>query len=74
MNYIGIDLHRKFSQVYMYDDRKEKERKKEKQEPATVKQIGYLKILGVSVNKKITKKKAGRLIEMTLRNNHSKRF
>jgi hypothetical protein len=52
----------------------EKERKEGKQEPATVKQIGYLKILGVSVNKKITKKKAGRLIEMALRNNHSKRF
>ena len=52
----------------------EKEREKAKQEPATVKQIGYLRILGVTVDRKITKKKAARLIELALRHNHRASF
>ena len=52
----------------------EKEREKAKQEPATVKQIGYLKILGVTVDRKITKNKAARLIELALRHSHRASF
>ena len=50
------------------------EREQREKEPATIKQIGFLKILGVTADGEITKKKAGRLIELALKNNHKGKF
>lgn len=47
----------------MMKQEREKQREKEGKEPATIKQIGFLKILGVAVDGKISKKKAAELID-----------
>ena len=50
--------------------KQEREKRQEKEEePATIKQIGFLKILGVSFDGKITKKKARELIDQAKANN-----
>jgi len=50
-----------------------KEREKEGKEPATIKQIGFLKILGVAVDGKISKKKAAELIDRAKANGSRER-
>ncbi|MEO0126285.1 MAG: hypothetical protein ABIL44_00875 [candidate division WOR-3 bacterium] len=53
---------------------KEQTRIEKAKEPATVKQINYLRILGVSVNEELTKQKAAELIDMAKMNNHKNGF
>ncbi|MEM2933238.1 MAG: hypothetical protein QW622_03485 [Candidatus Pacearchaeota archaeon] len=53
---------------------KEQARMEKAKEPATVKQINYLRILGVTVGDGLTKQKAAELIDMAKMNNHRPRF
>jgi hypothetical protein len=54
--------------------KQEREKRLEKEEePATIKQIGFLKILGVSFDGKITKKEARELIDKAKANNSRQR-
>lgn len=53
---------------------KEQTRIEKAKEPATVKQINYLRILGVTVGDGLTKQKAAELIDMAKMNNHKNGF
>jgi len=64
----------KDSRMAVIKQEKEKARMEKAKEPATVRQINYLRILGVTVSQGITKQKAAELIEMAKVNNHKNNY